>query len=76
MKNPQMIIDLHAEFICRRYAMLKGITQDLALETFLGSKTYETLADTETGLCFEMAEAVYEMFLDEVGEVDELQTVN
>ena len=50
------------------YAKKKGISEDEALRVFLGSATYRALIDIETGLCFEMFDAIYEMFLEEMGE--------
>jgi|GEM_PF-1203440 len=51
------------------YARQKNISKDEALRIFLGSATYRALSDTETGLCYEMFEAIYELFLEEMGEV-------
>ena len=48
--------------------MLKGISYDEAIRIILGSATYRALYETETGLCFEMFDAIYDMFLEEVGE--------
>ena len=75
MKDPGMVIDLHTENVCSRYAILKNISQDKAIEIFLSSKTYEALLDIETGLCYEMTDYIYEMFLEE-GDTNELQAVN
>ena len=50
------------------YAEKMNISKDDAVQTFLGSATYRALIDTETGLCYEMFEAIYEMFLEEMGE--------
>jgi len=38
------------------------------MRTFFTSATYRALNEPETGLCYEMFEAIYEMFLEEVGE--------
>ena len=66
MKNPSMIIDADVTRICTEYAKLKNITHDEAMRIFLASSTYRTLNEPETGLCYEMFDAIYEMFLDEV----------
>ena len=66
MKNPDVIIAADAARISTEYAKLKGISQDAALRIFLASSTYRALNEVETGLCYEMFDAVYEMFLDEV----------
>ena len=50
------------------YAKKMNISQDEALRCFIGSATYRALINVETGLCYEMFEAVYEMFLEEMEE--------
>jgi len=69
MKDPKVMIDYDVTQIGSRYAEFKNITADCALALFLGSKTYKTLIDTDTGLCFEMTDYIYEMFLEETGEM-------
>jgi len=66
MKNPDVMIAADATRISTEYAKLKGISQDEALRVFLASSTYQALNKVETGLCYEMFEAICEMFLDEV----------
>ena len=66
MKNPQIIIDSDITQISSRYAGFKNITAEKALELFFGSKTYKALINTETGLCYEMTDYIYEMFLEEM----------
>jgi len=68
MKNPDVMIAADATRISTEYAELKGISQDEALRAFLASSTYQALNEVETGLCYEMFEAIYEMFLEEVNE--------
>ena len=68
MKDPKIIIDADATQISSRYAKAKNITTDAALELFFGSKTYKTLINTENGLCYEMTDYIYEMFLEEMGD--------
>jgi len=41
------------------------------MEQFLGSATYRVLNDAETGIYLEVFEFVYDMFLEEMGEVVE-----
>ena len=65
MKNPDVMIAADTTRISTEYAKLKGISQDEALRVFLASSTYQALNEVETGLCYEMFEAIYEMFLDE-----------
>ena len=66
MKSPKIIIDSDITQISSRYAGLKNITTDKALELFFRSKTYKTLINIETGLCYEMTDYIYEMFLEEM----------
>jgi len=66
MKSPHVIIATDAARISTEYAKLKGISQDDALRVFFASSTYRTLNAIETGLCYEMFDAIYDMFLEEV----------
>ena len=66
MKNTDIMIAADVTRASTEYAKLKGITEDEAMRIFLASSTYRALSETATGLCFEMFEAIYEMFLDEV----------
>jgi hypothetical protein len=68
MKDPKTIIDSDITQISSRYAEMKNITADEALELFFGSKTYKTLINTENGLCYEMTDYIYEIFLEEMEE--------
>jgi len=69
MKNPEVMIAADITRISTEYAKLKGISEDEAMRIFLASPTYRALNEPETGLCFEMFEAIYEMFLEEMGEL-------
>jgi hypothetical protein len=76
MKDPKIIIDSDVTQITSRYSKIKGISPNEALALFLGSKTYKTLNNIDTGLCYEMTDYIYEMFLEETGDLNELQTNN
>jgi hypothetical protein len=67
MKNSDVMISADITRISTDYAKLKGISEDEAMRIFLASSTYRALDEPETGLCFEMFDAIYEMFLDEMG---------
>jgi len=69
MKNPDTIITANTTRVCTEYAKLKGISHDGAMRIFLASSTYRALNEPETGLCYEMFDAVYEMFLEEEEEL-------
>ena len=69
MKNPDVMIAADITRISTEYAKLKEISEDEAMRIFLASSTYRALNEPETGLCFEMFEAIYEMFLEEMGEL-------
>jgi len=72
MKNPLVIIDTDVAQISERYAKLKSISLDDSLKLVLMSQTYKTLNNSETGLCYEMTDYIYDMFLEEMGDIDEL----
>jgi hypothetical protein len=67
MKSIDTILSAHITRICTSYAELTDTTKDEAIRIFMGSATYHALMKTETGLCYEMFDAIYEMFLEEMG---------
>jgi len=67
MKDYKVIVTTDIARISVEYAKKMNITEDDALRNFLGSATYRALLNEETGLCYEMFEAIYEMFLEEMG---------
>ena len=66
MKDHNTIVTADIARICVKYAKIKGISEDEALQIFIGSNTYRALMNVETGLCYEMFEAILEMFLEEM----------
>jgi len=66
MIDYKVIIAADVARVCAKYSQVAEITEDEAMQIFLGSATYRTLIDVKTGLCFEMFEAIYDMFLEEV----------
>ena len=72
MKDPKLIIDTDLTQITAKYAQFKNISPDKAMVLFVDSKTYSTLINIETGLCYEMTDYIYDMFLEEMGEINEL----
>ena len=54
--------------ISSTFAKKANVSEDEALKIFLNSKTYKTLINNKTGLCYEMFDAIYEMFLEEMKE--------
>ena len=68
MKDYKVIVATDAARVSVEYAEKMNISEDEALQLFLGSVTYRALINIETGLCYEMFEAVYDMFLEEMGE--------
>ena len=68
MKDHKVIIAIDVARVSVEYAKIAGISEDEAMQRFLGSATYRTLINEETGLCYEMHEAIYEMFLEEMNE--------
>jgi len=72
MKKAQAVINADIAQMCERYAKLKSISCDAALKIIMGSQTYKILINVETGLCYEMTDYVYDMFLEEMGDLSEL----
>jgi len=66
MKDCSVIITTDVTRISNRYAKENNISEDDAMRMFLGSGTYKALINIETGLCYEMFEAIYDMFLEEI----------
>ena len=62
------LVETKVARICAAYSKKKNISADDALRVLLGSDTYSILSDPKTGVCYEVFECVYEMFLDEMGE--------
>ena len=69
MRGSGSLIDLKVARTGQTYAEKNNITVDIALEEFLGSVTYQALVDLETGLYLEVFEFVYDLFLEERGEL-------
>ena len=67
MKDYKTVVTADIARICVEYAKIKDITEDEALQIFIGSNTYRALMNVETGLCYEMYEAILEIFLEEMG---------
>ena len=71
MKCFRYLVDSKAARISEAYAQRKAVPTEAAIEQFLGSSTYRALSDAETGMYLEVFEFVYDMFLEEMGEVVE-----
>ena len=70
MISPQTIINADITQLATRYGQLKNISLDDALRAVIRSRTYAILTNPDTGLCFEMTDYVYDMFLEEVEEME------
>ena len=66
MKDNKVVITTDVTRVSAKYAENTGVSEDEALRIFLGSATYRSLINVETGLCYEMFDAIYDMFIDEV----------
>ena len=64
----RVIVATDVARISVEYAKKTGISEDEAMKHFLGSATYRALINVETGLCYEVYEVIYEMFLEELGK--------
>jgi hypothetical protein len=73
MGKISFIVDILMARVCELYADHAKIPINESIRKFLSSVTYECLTDPETGLCYEMAETVYEFFLEDIGK-KEMQT--
>ena len=71
LKDHKTIVAIDVARLSVAYAKKMKISEDEALRIFLGSATYRALINVETGLCYEMHDAIYEMFLEEM-KTDEL----
>jgi len=71
LKDYKVTVATDVARLCVTYAKKMNISEDEALRIFLGSATYRALINVETGLCYEMHNAIYEMFLEEM-KSDEL----
>ena len=69
MKGFGFLVDSKATRISETFAKERNITIDEAMKIFLGSSTYQILNDKDTGVFLEVFEFVYDMFLEEMGEV-------
>ena len=69
MKGFGYLVDSKTARISEAYAIRKDIEIDEAMKLFLGSTTYRVLNDAETGLYLEVFEFVYDMFLEDLGEM-------
>ena len=67
MKDHKVIIATDVTRVSVEYAKKTGVSEDEALRLFLGSATYRALINVETGLCHEMFDAIYDIFLEEMG---------
>ena len=66
MKDHRVVVTADVARVSSDYAKKMKISEDEALRLFFGSVTYRVLMNTETGLCYEMYDAIYEMFLEEM----------
>ena len=69
MKGFRFLVDSKSARICEAYADREGISPDEAMGLFFCSATYRALDNSETGLFLEVFEFVYDMFLEEMGEI-------
>jgi len=69
VKGYGFLVDSKASRISEAYSHKKGVSIDEAMKLFINSATYRVLNDAETGVYLEVFEFVYNMFLEEMGEV-------
>ena len=73
MKGFSFLVESKAARISEAYSQRMNISLEEAIVMFLRSKTYHVLNDVETGVYLEVFEFVYDMFLEEVGELSDEQ---
>jgi len=66
MKDPKVIIATDVSRVAVDYAKKMDISTDEAMRIFISSTTYRALINIDTGLCFEMYNAIYDMFIEEM----------
>ena len=66
MKGFDFLVDSKIARISTMYALQEDISIDSAMAIFINSKTYQLLNDKETGVCLEVSECVYDMFVEEM----------
>ena len=66
MMDYRVVVATDVARVSVEYAKKMDISEDEAMQLFLASSTYRALINVETGLCFEMYEAIYDMFLEEL----------
>ena len=71
MKGFRFLVDSKTARISETYAQEKKISIEDSMKLFLGSASYRILNDAETGVYLEVFEFVYDMFLEEMGEIIE-----
>jgi hypothetical protein len=64
-ETPRLCADLVLTRIAERYASENKLTNTEALRRIMATKTYELLQDPESSLCYESAESIYALLLDE-----------
>ncbi|MDR1112127.1 MAG: hypothetical protein LBP92_15885 [Deltaproteobacteria bacterium] len=64
-ETPRLCADLVLTRVAERYASENKLTNTEALRRIMATKTYELLQDPESALCYESAESIYALLLDE-----------
>jgi len=71
MKGFGFLVDSKIARVGKEYATKSDVPVDEAIRQFLTSGTCKALKNRDTGLYLEVFECVYDMFLEEAGEVVE-----
>ena len=69
MKGFRFLVDSKCVRISEAYALEKNIPVYDAIKLFFSSVTYRLLNNEQTGIYLEVFECVYDMFLEEIGEI-------
>ena len=69
MKGFGFLVDSKIARISEEFSAIKNISIEESIKHFLSSRTFKALNNPETGLYLEVFECVFDMFLEEIGEV-------
>jgi len=70
MKGFDFTVESKVSRISEQYAKKANISINESIRKFLASKTYELLSDEKTGIYLEVIEYVYDIYLEELGEIE------
>ena len=76
MKGFEFLVDSKIACVSESFSKRNNLSLEEAMRQFLSSGTFRALNNAETGLYLEVFECVYDMFLEDIGEVVEWAEVH